>query len=348
MNRLSEQCFPTDFILDYITEDQGYQRFVTYAIFRFLSCTGKEDRELLSLLKKMRPQACVSEDFACVEAYLTEDFYFSPSLEADTLDPVFLYDAISLARDRSGRSQAFINELIRKFCPVAAAASLSGPAPDLSAVVASEISFYGALCLAATLHQDNLPQLLPAFADIYWEELEFTCGDFVLFDFMDEYFEQKNCRLHPSFLELTDTLVQAALHYYKTDFDLLLETEIPRMLHGDDSRFAAVKRFGSLRFPAAGRTGTSDADSGSAKLRQRNMLEIMFRYAAIYELRNNLYDFHLDDDSMITLSNWKEKLRWHYVQYSNVYSLALSSFYTACLSNRLLKAQFETIVSSLC
>lgn len=347
MNPLSEQCFPADFILDYVKEEQGNQRFLTYVIFRFLSCTGKEHRELISLLKKNSLCARSPEDFSGIETFLMEDFYFSPSLKADTLDTVFLYAAISLAEDQSGCSQALINELITSFCPVIASASFIGSAPDFSAFVTTESSFYGALCLAATLYRDNLPQLLPVFAGLYWEELHFTCGDFVLFDFMDEYFEQKNCRLHPSFVELTDTLVKAALRYYKTDFDLLLETEIPQMLHGDDSRFAAVKRFGSIRLSADGRAGTPDKTGSGANPRQRNMLETMFRYAAIYELRNNLYDFHLDDDNLITLFNWKEKLRWHYVQYSNVYSLGLSSYYAACLSNSLLKAQFETAVSRL-
>jgi hypothetical protein len=43
----------------------------------------------------------------------------------------------------------------------------------------------------------------------------------------------------------------------------------------------------------------------------------------------------------ISLTNWKENLKWHYVQYTNVYNLALSSFVAACYSRKLLQKQFE-------
>ena len=68
---------------------------------------------------------------------------------------------------------------------------------------------------------------------------------------------------------------------------------------------------------------------------------VVLSYAAAYELRNNLYDYHLDEDKTITLTNWKENLKWHYVQYTNVYNLALSSFVAACYSRKLLQKQFE-------
>ena len=56
------------------------------------------------------------------------------------------------------------------------------------------------------------------------------------------------------------------------------------------------------------------------------LMKHILSYAPAYELRNNLYDYHLDEDKTITLTNWKENLKWHYVQYTNVYNLALSSF----------------------
>ena len=49
---------------------------------------------------------------------------------------------------------------------------------------------------------------------------------------MDEYFEQHDCLHHPSFVQLTDTLVAATLNYYNTDFGTLLETEIAQNLSG--------------------------------------------------------------------------------------------------------------------
>ena len=71
------------------------------------------------------------------------------------------------------------------------------------------------------------------------------------------------------------------------------------------------------------------------------LMKHILSYAAAYELGNNLYDYHLDEDKTITLTNWKENLKWHYVQYTNVYNLALSSFVAACYSRKLLQKQFE-------
>lgn len=38
------------------------------------------------------------------------------------------------------------------------------------------------------------------------------------------------------------------------------------------------------------------------------MLANLFRYAALYELRSHLFDFHLDEDRLITLDNWQTEL----------------------------------------
>ena len=63
-------------------------------------------------------------------------------------------------------------------------------------------------------------------------------------------------------------------------------------------------------------------------------------YATAYELRNHLYDYHLDEDKTITFENWKDKLKWHYVQYNNVYNMAFMTYYAANLSMRMVKKQF--------
>ena len=76
---------------------------------------------------------------------------------------------------------------------------------------------------------------------------------------MDEYFEQHDCLHHPSFVQLTDTLVAATLNYYNTDFGTLLETEIAQNLSGTGSRFAGLKRYGSVRLPAIADTAGKEA-----------------------------------------------------------------------------------------
>ena len=90
---------------------------------------------------------------------------------------------------------------------------------------------------------------------------------------MDEYFETKNCMLQPFFVELSNTLVDATLGYYKTDLETLLAAEVPGLLSGTASRFAVQKRFGAL-----GLTRLPDHDTCLA------LLSESFRYAAHKEI----------------------------------------------------------------
>lgn len=328
MNQLNEQLFPAEFILDYMQDDTGKKRFLTYILFRFLSAAGTEHDNLPSLLKENLSATFTTEDFPVIEAYLAEDYYFSPSPALFSFEPLYLYAAITVVTGQIPEDAIFIEKLLCDYCPAAtrfgdSANIVSAPAPQ------NEAEFYGALLYASIHCAAVLPKLLLAFTEVYQESYHFTCEDFILFDFMDEYFEEKNCRKHPSFVELIDTLVAATLNYYNTDFGTLVESELTKSLAGSSARFAGTKRFGSIQ------TVISDPDNAS------HMLAALFRYAAIYELRSNLFDFHLEEDKQITLTNWKENLRWHYVQYANVYNLALDSFQSAFLSKELLKRQFE-------
>lgn len=329
MDQLKEQLFPSGFISDYIQEENGKNRFLTYVVFRFLSSKGKDDGTLPTLLKEHLSCTFRPEDYSVIEEFLAADYYFSPTLTLGTFEPFYLYAAIHLANSAAPEELSFLEEQIAASCPVAAGLSYQDPDLDLAALLSTEQDFYAALYLAMTRYEASLRSILKKFTEAYQESYHFTCEDFILFDFMDEYFEQKNCRQHPSFLELVDTLVAATLNYYNTDFGTLLEKEAAQNLSGCGSRFAGVKRFGSVGLPSI-----SDQDKAC------HMLAELFRYAAIYELRNNLFDFHLEDDRLITLENWKENLRWHYVQYANVYEMALDTFHTAFLSRELVKRQF--------
>ncbi len=140
---------------------------------------------------------------------------------------------------------------------------------------------------------------------------------------MDEYFETKNCMLQPFFVELSNTLVDATLGYYKTDLETLLAAEVPGLLSGTASRFAVQKRFGAL-----GLTRLPDHDTCLA------LLSESFRYAALYELRSNLFDYHLEEDRLVTADNWKDTIRFHFVQYQHIYEQALDGFYAAVLSRK--------------
>ena len=329
MNQFKEQLFPSEFILDYIQEDSQKKRFLTYVVFRFLSFAGATDSSLANRIKSSLSCPFTPQAFTVIEDYLMEDYYFSPSLAQDTYEPLYLYAAISLITAEHLSELDFLESLLSEYCPVAASLSYEDPGLQLSFLLQTGADFYAALYLAATKHETLLPTLLPMFTDAYEESYHFTCEDFILFDFMDEYFEQKQCIRNTAFIELVDALVAATLNYYNTDFQTILSKETAQALSGTSSRFAGTKRLGSVII-------TASLPSDTAV----RMLSESFRYAAMYELRSNLFDFHLEDDKLITLTNWKENLRWHYVQYANVYNLALDSFHAGRLSRELLKNQF--------
>lgn len=329
MEQFKDQLFPSDFILDYIQDESQKQRFLTYAAFRFLSFVGDDDATLPARLREALSCPFTPQAFCVIEDYLMGDYYFSPSLKQNTYEPLYLYAAISLINAAHPSELSFFEAEIANACPIAASLSYEDAGLQLSSLLQTGTDFYAALYLAAARHEAQLASLLPKFTDAYEESYHFTCEDFILFDFMDEYFEQKNCIRHASFIELIDTLVAATLNYYNTDFETLLEKDIAQALSGTSSRFAGAKCTGNIAI-----TAPIEHDMAC------RMLAGTFRYAAMYELRNNLFDFHLDDDKLITLTNWKEELRWHYVQYANVYEHSLDSFYAAILSHELLKAQF--------
>lgn len=329
MEQLKDQLFPSDFILDYIQDEAQKKRFLTYTAFRFFSFAGENDTTLPTRLKESLSCAFTPQAFTVIEDYLAEDYYFSPSIKQNTYEPLYLYAAISLISAAHPKELSFFEELLAEYCPVVASLCYEDVGLQLTSLLQTGADFYAALYLAVTRHEATLPSLLPKFTEAYEESYHFTCEDFILFDFMDEYFEQKHCICHPAFSELVDTLVAATLNYYNTDFDTLIEKDAAQALAGASSRFAGAKRIGSIII-----TAFTEHDAAC------RMLANIFRYAAMYELRNNLFDFHLEDDKLITLTNWKENLRWHYVQYANVYTLALDSFHAAMLSRELLKAQF--------
>lgn len=329
MNQLNDQLFPSAFILDYIQDESRKKRFLTYVAFRFLSHAGANDTTLPLRIKENLSCPFTAQAFCVIDDYLMEDYYFSPSFTQDSYEPLYLYAAISLLNAAHPNEVAFFESLIADHCPVAASLTYQDTSLNLATILQTGADFYAALYLTATQHEELLPVLLPKFTDAYNPAYHFTNEDFILFDFMDEYFEQKNCIRHPAFIELVDTLVDATLNYHDTNVPALLEREVFDALSGTSSRFAGTKRIGCMKI-----TSSMDRDTTT------RMLEEAFRYAAMYELRNNLFDFHLEEDSLITLTNWKENLRWHYVQYANVYALALDSFHAGLLSRELLKGQF--------
>lgn len=90
MNQLNEQLFPSEFISDYIQEETGKNRFLTYVIFRFLSAKGRDDTHLPALLKEHLSCTFRPEDCSVIEDFLMADYYFSPTLALDSFEPFYL------------------------------------------------------------------------------------------------------------------------------------------------------------------------------------------------------------------------------------------------------------------
>lgn len=343
MNPLGEQYFPAAFLPAYIHKhpDFGVRRILTYTIFQFLSFTGKEDTTLAPALKKSLFSCEDAFDFSVIERYLSEDDAFAPSFAADSFDPFYLYCAVRMVEDFFDETIAsdelsVVDQLIFANHPILCSASFEQADFALDALLQSGAEFYAALYLVLTRYPESLGSLLPAFSEAYREEFHFTCEDFILYGFMNEYFEVEDCMSNASFHTLLDTLVQATLNYYNTDFETLLISDIPSMLRGTASRFSSMKPFGCVTLPYL--RGHDDS---------LFLLQKAFRHTAAYELRNHLFDFHLDEDKLITLDNWKENLRWHYVQYSHVFEPALDVFYATVLSQELLKNSFYRNISEL-
>lgn len=332
MNQCYDQFFPTEFLIDYLENgsEQAQDRFITYVMFRFLAAASDNNSALPAALHQELAYFVSAEDFSKITEFLAQDFYFSPSLREGTFDSYLLLCALQIVADASGKGNVIFSQHLSDICPQIASTDFDEPELNFDTLIQTEADFFAALYQVFTRHRISFDELLPKFAARYWADLHFTCEDFVLYDFMNEYFGLKNCLTNESFQELIDTLVTATLNYNDSSLSLLAASTAPTLLNGGASQFAGTKRFGSVAL----------CDSFTADEIER-MLTELFRYAAAYELRNNLFDFHLDEDKIITLENWKEKLHWHYVQYSNVYELAISSFYSACFSRRLLKKDFE-------
>ncbi len=330
MDEFFNQFFPVEFLIDYLENgpEENTDRFQKYVVYRFLSYAAKENISVVEQLHDTLDCPVSEENIHDIYKFLEEDFYFSPAFAENSFDPLLLYYSIVIIEDKSGFGIAILNRILKEACPEIASVDFSNEALELDLLIETEVQFYAALAICS-IHYNTLPLLLPKFAAAYMEDLHFTCEDFILYDFMDEYFETRNCLAQPAFQELIDTLVTATLQSFNTDLENFTLDGLFQLKH-PSGRFAGIYRSGALDM----RELPIPADAAA-------LMKNILSYAAAYELRNNLYDYHLDEDKTITLTNWKENLKWHYVQYTNVYNLALSSFVAACYSRKLLKKQLE-------
>lgn len=335
MNQNFEQYFPADFLTDYILQNEtGLQRLQTYSIFRFLTAAENSGFLSIAAFQKDLNYMLSEESFAVIEDYLSKDLYFSPSFRENSYDAILLYDAIIMVDSEDSNGFSKVKQIFSLACPKILQINFSSLTEEFSILPEQELEFFGALSLLTYENPSFFTKQISKFAHGYCESLHFTYEDFLLYSFMDEYFETKNCLSNPKYQELIHTLVIATLKAHDTDLEKCVKEIISRQLSHPHSKFAGIYRYGAMDFVAS---------SDFAK--ECNMFRHLLDYAVTYELRNNLFDFHLEEERLITLDNWKEKLKWYHIQYDNAYELAISSFYTAYLSKKLLKSQFEKNLS---
>lgn len=335
---MREYCnpnFPTKFINNYILQNEdGLERIQTYCIFRFLSSCDMEKLLSTSELQKNLNYKFTSEDFHFILDYLSRDLYFSPAFREHSFDHIFLLDAITMSFSADQTAFNCVKKIIATVCPNILAIDFANSSQSFS--IEKELEFYAAMSILSFEYPVIFPDVLPQLASIYQNTWHFTCEDFVLYDFMNEYFEIEDCRNHPQFIELIDTLSVATLKAHNTTIQQCVSETLYQQFQQPRSKFACLYYSGALALQIQDINETN-----------YQMFRLFLDYAVTYELRNNLFDFHLDEDRIITLDNWKEKLKWYHIQYDNAYEHAISAFYTSTLSQKLLKTLFEEHISIL-
>ena len=322
------QLFSPELIPDYMHAhpEYGVKRILTYTVYRFLSFAGKEDDTLAAYIKETLFPMEDALDFSLIDDYLALDPYFCPVPEEGSFDAFFLYTAISILENAFdefalGDELAIIDDLILTKYPVLGSVALDDADIRLDALIGSGAEFYAVLYLALTRYPSALGSLLPQFGAAYHDSYQFTGDDTALYDFMDEYFETKNWYApQPFFVELSNTLVDATLGYYKTDLETLLAAEVPGLLSGTASRFAVQKRFGAL-----GLTRLPDHDTCLA------LLSESFRYAAtLSSCAATSLTITLRKTVLLPRTTRKDTIRFHFVQYQHIYEQALDGFSRGC------------------
>lgn len=336
-NTYLEPYFSPVFLADYIRENpNGLKRFQIYTLYCLLSAADENSGSTAHFLYQLTDAPLSESSWQVIENYLEEDFYFSPEIQLDSYNVVLLYYAIWIIEDSSGEQNRFLTQIFSKYCPKVQQITPTDVSADLTNIEGDSAAFFGALVYISCTAPAQLTKFLPRFADIYWKELHFTCEDFILYNFMDEYFEISNCRSNPKFQKLISTLSLATLKAQDVTLEECTLSEGLQQLRHPYSQFAGLYRYGAPVF-------SEDENPQKACERMQHLLN----YAVTYELRRNLFDFHLDEDRIITLDNWEEKLKWYHVQYDSAYAHAISLFYTATLSQKLLKMQFLNNLSDL-
>ncbi|MBO5302945.1 MAG: hypothetical protein J6A92_02735 [Lachnospiraceae bacterium] len=336
MNEFLDQYFPTDFISDYVSNNKdGLSRFRIYTLYRFFSSVSKTDDSFVHHLQEHFQAPLNEEPLEIALNYLSKDFFFSPGIRENSLDIFFLYYAIMAVEDAVIHVD-FLSSIITTHCPLLSNLDFSDISTEITKDFEEETAFFGGLYLLSANYEALLSSYLPKFLSVYQEDFHFSCEDFVLYNFMDEYFEIKNCRNHPKYQELINTLILATLNAFDTTIEQCAFADaLPQVVH-PYSKFAGLYRFGAL-----------ESASLESKEECITMMQHLFEYAVAYELRNNLFDFHIDEDRIITLDNWKDKLKWYNTQYTNAFNLAVSSFYAATLSRKMLKLQYKENLNKL-
>lgn len=330
MNQFDTPYFSAEFILEYMKgENSRAKRVQTYAAYRFLSALVKQEPVLVKGLEEHIGCELSQECFGEIEDYLMDDLYFTPVFAEDSYDAFVFYFSLQVIKEKDGVAAMYLDKLMSLYAAEALRLNYDDNSFNLDFAYENELYYWAAFYTSVTSYESSLEDILPEFARIYWKDLQFTCGDFLLYDFLSEYFERKDVLHCEEFKELSHTLVLATLQSFRTDLEGFAMDVLVQLKH-PTSQFAGLYQLG-----AVGCKNLPPLDVAGRRM------EKILEYAAAYELRNHLFDYHLDEDKTITFDNWKDKLKWHYMQYNNVYNMAFMTYYAANLSMRMVKKQFE-------
>lgn len=240
MNQFDTPYFSTEFILEYMKgEGSGVRRVQTYVVYRFLSALIKEEPVLIKGLEEHVGCDLSPDCYGEIEAFLMADLYFTPVFAENSFDALIFYYALQVTKEKDGVAAMYVDKLLSLYAAEALRANYDDAFFTLDFAYENELLYWAALYICVTGYESSLEEILPEFARIYWKELQFTCGDFLLYDFLNEYFEQKDVMHCPEFKELNHTLVLATLQSFRTDLEGLAMEVLIQLKH-PTSQFAGV------------------------------------------------------------------------------------------------------------
>ena len=182
MNQFDTPYFSAEFILEYIKgENDRVKRVQTYAAFRFLSDLIKEEPVLIKGLEEHLGCELTPDGYEEIETFLMDDLYFTPVFAENSYDALIFYYALQVTKDKDGMAAMYMDKLLSLYAAEALRMNYDDVSFTLDFAFEKELLYWAAFYICVTGYESALEEILPEFARIYWKDLQFTCGDFLLY-----------------------------------------------------------------------------------------------------------------------------------------------------------------------